>query len=286
MTRPARAKVRAWLPQLSAVVFILLVAAVLAKLWSQSGQLDRQQTAIDRLSGGLETTRAQLEQHGIKPVAPPPQELVTGAAGPPGPGPSDAQVAAAVDVYLAGHPPTASASTEQLTTVVAAYLTLHPPAPGAPASDAQVATAVSAYMAAHPAPSGPPGPSGAPGVGETGPAGPPGQDGAAGSPPAGWSWTDPSGVTYDCAPDGQQPGPHYTCTARPTPSASPSESPSLAQSPPPTAQPTVGMHHAPTHAASPTPPTPTRPSPGPSQPDLPLALSAALWDRRSPYRGI
>src|SRR6185312_2051913 len=57
-------------------------------------------------------------------------------------------------------------------------------------------------------------------AGAQGPAGG-GANGAPGSPPAGWSWTDPSGVTYDCTLDGQSPAPHYTCTPA-TASSSPS----------------------------------------------------------------
>ncbi|MEU6979556.1 collagen-like protein [Streptomyces sp. NPDC046371] len=88
--------------------------------------------------------------------------------------------------------------------------------------------------AAAPTPTPVPGPSGQPG--STGPTGAPGQDGAAGRdgtdgkdgtpgrdgsngadgrPPAGWTYTDPQGVTYTCTPaDGFDPAaPRYTCTA-------------------------------------------------------------------------
>jgi hypothetical protein len=192
--------------------------------------------AITALAGEVDTARAQIKALGGTPNVPPPQVVISGAAGPQGlqgPGPSDAQVQAAVDVYLGQHPPSGTVPTAVVDAAVTVYLTAHPPAPGPPPSDAQVAAAVAAYMAANPAPSGPPGPQGQPGVGQTGPAGAPGKDGAPGSPPAGWTWTDPSGTTYNCVPDGQTPAPHYTCAApSPSPSAS---SPSSSPPPSPTA---------------------------------------------------
>lgn len=82
---------------------------------------------------------------------------------------------------------------------------------------------------------GPPGPGGPPG--EPGPAGPQGERGERGErgeqgppgefgpPPAGWSYTDPQGVEYECTPDSDGSR-HYTC--RPTsqpPEPEPSPSP-------------------------------------------------------------
>ncbi|MFF6903498.1 collagen-like protein [Streptomyces hydrogenans] len=63
-------------------------------------------------------------------------------------------------------------------------------------------------------PAGPIGPAGAAGKdGADGQAGAPGRDGADGRPPAGWTYTDPQGVTYTCAPvAGFDPAaPRYTC---------------------------------------------------------------------------
>jgi hypothetical protein len=233
------------------VVFLLLVVD------RAGGRIDSQASAISALASGDSQLRAQVRSLGGTPNVPPPQVIISGipgAAGPVGPGPSDAQVQGAVDDYLAAHPPVAAVSTQALTTVVAAYLTEHPPAPGPPPSDAQVATAVAAYMAANPAPSGPPGPQGSPGVGEQGPAGPAGTPGSA---PAGWTWTDPSGTTYDCAQDGGTPAPHYACAARPSPSASPSQSPSPTDStsPAPSVSPPAPATAAPTLAPSTAPPT-------------------------------
>ena len=75
---------------------------------------------------------------------------------------------------------------------------------------------------------GSPGPTGAPGVGSQGPAGPQGDQGPKGDTgstgpqgpsPAGWTFTDGSGTTYDCAPDSSG-STHYTCTATSSPSPS------------------------------------------------------------------
>src|SRR5581483_6556741 len=105
-----RERARTWLPQLLAVGFILLVAVAVLAFRVQGGRNDSlaqtvsaQQSTIDRVGSALGTVEDQLKAHGISPSAPPPAQLITG---PPGPGPSDAQVQAAVDVYLAAHPPT------------------------------------------------------------------------------------------------------------------------------------------------------------------------------------
>lgn len=224
-------------------VGLCAVAFMLVQLGSASSQLDnlRQQSdsqnaQIEALAGSLATTEAQLTQHGIAPSAAPPAQVIQGAAGPQGPGPSDAQVQTAVSVYLASHPPTASASTVQIEDAVTAYLLLHPPAAGPAPTATQISSAVATYMAANPAPSGPAGPTGAAGnagaTGATGPQGPQGPVGASGPPPAGWSWTDPTGVTYNCVEDNQSPSPHYTCEPASSPSPSPSSpSPSAPSSP-------------------------------------------------------
>lgn len=208
-----------------------LVAFLLVQETAAARQIAAQDQAIAGLSSGLATTRQQLLAHGVTPSAPPPAQII-GQAGPPGPagpGPSDQQVQTAVDAYLTLHPPQGNVPAETIDTAVTAYLAVHPPAPGPPPSDAQVASAVASYMLVHPAPSGPPGPQGSPGadgVGQQGPQGvpgPAGPAGAAGSPPAGWTWTDPAGITYTCAPDNKQPSPHYACSPQsPSPSPPPS----------------------------------------------------------------
>lgn len=73
---------------------------------------------------------------------------------------------------------------------------------------------------------GTPGQDGADGVdgkdgadGRDGTNGADGTDGADGRPPAGWTYTDPQGVTYDCSPvDGFDPdAPRYSCASRSSP---------------------------------------------------------------------
>lgn len=260
----------------SAWLLALLAALVLvwmvAKLGAASDQLDAQraqlgsQAQVEQAQGRVITAiasddsqlRAQVESLGGTPKGPAPQVAIsgiTGATGAQGPGPSDAQVQSAVDIYLEAHPPAPVVSTDALTTVVTAYLVQHPPAPGPPPSDAQVATAVAAYMAAHPAPSGPPG---SPGQnGQDGKQGNPGVNGAPGSPPAGWTF-EFNGVTYECVPDDGTPAPHYTCPPEPTASTSASASSMVT----PTATPT-GATPSPTPSA-PAAPLKTAPSPLPT----------------------
>lgn len=67
---------------------------------------------------------------------------------------------------------------------------------------------------------GPAGQDGAPGpAGTTGDPGAPGPDGSPGAPPAGWTWTDPDGVSYTCAPtEAFDPAaPTYACATPPAP---------------------------------------------------------------------
>jgi len=289
-------------------VWALAVLAVLVLVWmvtrlgaasdqldAQRRQLDVQSTAIAQLAAGLGTTEQQLKEHGISPSAPPPASIIAqaGPPGPPGaqgPGPSDAQVQLAVDGYLAANPPTGKVPAAQVEADVTAYLAANPPAPGPPPSDAQVASAVAAYLAANPAPSGAPGPTGSPGAngqngapgpaGTQGPQGPAGPPGPAGGPPAGWSWTDPSGATYTCAPDSQTPAPHYTCTPAP-PSPSPSAStPSTAPSTTTAAPQPLHRDHARPVRSPPAATTPAPPVPAPSGGASLLGLNLPALIRR------
>ena len=150
--------------------------------------------AIDGLRSDLDTANdardalaRQVQDMGGKPVAGPPGsrgepgKSVVGPRGPRGfPGPS-------------GSPGSPGPSGS----------------PGADGSDSNV-----------PGPSGPSGSPGQDATGVPGPAGADGQDGQDGvdgrdgQPPAGWTYTDPQGVTYTCRPvDGFDPdAPRYTCT--------------------------------------------------------------------------
>lgn len=213
------------------VVLLAVVLVMLLKIGAASRQLDdlrsqqsQDSKAVSLLSSNLADAQAQLKQHGITPTQPPPAQIIA-QAGPPGPqgaqgpGPSDAQVQAAVQAYLTVHPIAGQPPTDaQVAAVVAVYMAQHPPAAGPtgpvgatgaqgpPPSDAQIAAAVEAWEQAHPAPSGPQGPSGPPGptgpsgVGQTGPQGP---QGAPGSPgPSG-----PAGSPGPACPSGYTPTP-------------------------------------------------------------------------------
>lgn len=192
-----------------AAAALVVVWIMLSKIGTASKQLSdlrsqqtQQSRAVTLLSSNLADAQAQLKAHGITPTQPPPAQIIA-QAGPPGPqgaqgpGPSDAQVQAAVQAYLTAHPIAGQPPTDaQVAAVVAVYMAQHPPvagptgpagatgAQGPPPSDAQIAAAVEAWEQAHPAPSGPTGPSGPPGptgVGQTGPQGPPGPSGAPGA---------------------------------------------------------------------------------------------------------
>lgn len=275
MTTRDRLRRSAW-PLTIAVLGFAIVAVfvfLLSLIGDQHDQSQRQQTAIDALAGGLSTAETQLKQHGIKPSVPPPSAIVSDAAGPSGPagvqgpGPSQAQVNAAVDSYLAANPPSGSVPAGEIQTDVTAYLVAHP-VQGQTPSDAQVATAVAAYLAIHPPPSGPSGPTGAAGAagspgapgldgnpgpsGPTGPQGPPGQDGAPGAPPAGWGYVDPSGTTYVCTPASGPSSPWYSCAPQAPTTTAPATITTTAESSAPTAPATTPP---PTSAATMDPPS-------------------------------
>lgn len=263
---------------LALVLLFAFLIVKLARASDQIGALNQADVGRDRAIAALadaeSSARDQIKALGGTPGVPPPQVVISGAAGPQGiqgPGPSDVQVQSAVDVYLAQHPPAVDVSAAALDASVAAYLTQHPPAPGPPPSDAQVASAVATYMAAHPAPSGPPGPQGDPGVGQTGPPGPQGPAGPQGDPgpacPSGYNLTPETINGHQalvCEQPAASPSPSSsdsgTPTAGPTPSSSPTAPPSTPASspaPPPILAPlTTGAAVAPvTPAHMPHPPT-------------------------------
>jgi len=174
--------------------FVILGAFMLERLDAAGSQLTAlraqqasQSQVIDNLAGGLALTEQQLTSHGIKPLPPPPQTIIQqGAAGPPGPGPSDAQIAAAVAEYLKANPPASGPAGA-------------PGKDGAPASTEQIAAAAARYLAANPPAAGPPGP-----AGEAGPAGPTGDAGPAG--PAGSPGPPgPAGAPGPACPSGYSP---------------------------------------------------------------------------------
>lgn len=276
----------------------MLTVLVLAFLFyrtmeSQGRQIDTLKAQSAALAGGLATTEAQLLDHGIKPSAAAPSAIISSAVagppGPPGPGPSQSAVNAAVDSYLNQHPPTASVDPNQLAATVDAYLSAHPPSPGPPPASTAVAEAVAEYLASNPPPSGPagsPGAAGSPGQsGAQGEQGPPGPQGQPGSPPAGWTWTDPQGNTYNCAQDDQTPAPHYTCTLQTAPA---SPSPTDTGSPPPTASTaTAGLSGL--RLDAPVAYTPRHTPPAPPAKRAPVTVAAGspfLVDRRRAVQAL
>lgn len=94
------------------------------------------------------------------------------------------------------------------------------PSPGPSGPPGATATGPPGADSTIPGPSGPPGENatGVPGQdgkdGADGAAGKDGSDGRDGQPPAGWTYTDPNGVTYDCTPvdDFDPNAPRYRCT--------------------------------------------------------------------------
>lgn len=227
------------------------IALLLYLLWGRHADdrrienLQTRQSAaasqVALLASAEASARAQLLAHGITPSVGPPQEIIREVAGPAGsPGAPGASGAP-------GSPGPSGAAGS----------------PGPPGADGQ------------PGAQGDPGPAGADGQpGATGPSGPPGPQGPSGAAPAGWSWSDPNGRTYTCAPDQQQPAPHYTCALAASPTSTPPPT-SPAPNPPsgaPGATPTSGG----TPTANGAPATPTAP------PDIPQATTLAATRTPAP----
>lgn len=211
------------------VAFALFVAALaiwaLRETEATNHRLAREQDAqaavIGKLSTGLDTTRQQLQQHGVKPSAPPAQSIVRGVPGVPGvqgiqglPGVQGAQGVPGPASTVPG-PRGPQGVPGPVSTV---------PGPVGPAG----APGADSTAQGPPGPAGPQGDPGAPGpAGKDGTDGTDGTDGAPGQPPAGWTYTDPAGVSYTCSPvAGFDPqAPRYQCTADATPPPSPTPTP-------------------------------------------------------------
>lgn len=213
----------------------------------QSGQsVDASRIAL--LASAEASARAQLLAHGISPSVAPPQEIIREVSGPAGePGVAGASGAPGAP-GAAGQPGSPGPSG----------------ASGAPGAPGSAGPAGAAGPQGDPGAAGPQGPAGAPG--------PPGASGAPGSPPAGWSWTDPSGNTYTCAPDQQQPSPHYTCALATSPSSTstptsptPTSTPGAPTGTPPSSAPTTAATSA-TNGARPSTNRATSPTNGPMSP--------------------
>jgi hypothetical protein len=162
------------------------VVAVLAVLWWVATLA----TQVNSLSRALDVQRQQAVQAGQSPAVPdsgqirkdPAQPLPSpgqkGDKGDQGPGPSDAQVQAAVTGAFGAHPEWIKKGIDPavLGAFVVNYLQAHPPKngkDGKPPTAEQISAAVLAQLQANPPSPGPSGPSGPPGQkGEKGDQGP------------------------------------------------------------------------------------------------------------------
>ena len=198
---------------LLAVLLAVAVGALLAwVIYSVQGLTDDLRTA----NQARDALAHQVQQLGGKPVAGPPGSR--GEPGPAGVGPSGAPGVQGVP----GRPGASGAPGKP-----GAKSTVPGPA-GSPGAGSTVPgpQGVQGVPGAESTVPGPKGDKGDPGV-----AGQDGKDGAAGAPPAGWTYTDPAGVTYTCSPvDGFDPSaPRYACTADTAPPSSPSPTPTTSQ---------------------------------------------------------
>lgn len=186
MTRPAHRlrrlanpKIRRRIAAAVTALLVLVIAAAVVIATTQSlttqqtkdQQLgDTAQKAVDvadpvvRLCAGNDETAKRLREVGAcaaaqEAVAQPVAEPRTPERGPGGPGPTDAQIQAAVALELAKNPPAdgRTPTTAEITAIVAQVLSANPPAPGRPPTSAEIADAVQQWFAANPVRDGEPG---------------------------------------------------------------------------------------------------------------------------------
>ncbi|MFE7237165.1 collagen-like protein [Streptomyces sp. NPDC057580] len=162
--------------------------------------------AVSTLATDVRKLRSQLQAKGETPVAPDPTKAI-----------SDLPDRAEVPVPIPGPPgPKGDKGDKGDTGAAAPTITPSPGPSGAPG--------VAGADSTVPGPQGPAGPPGAdstvPGpagpAGSAGPAGEQGPRGEQGPAPSGWTYTDPTGTTYECAPDSTG-STHYTCRTTSTP---------------------------------------------------------------------
>jgi hypothetical protein len=220
--RPRRATLGAAVGWVAALALAAFIALVLHSVQDSNRRLadgqKAQATVITRLSSSLDTTRQQLQQHGVTPSAPPAQSIVKAVPGVPGAvGAQGVQGEQGVPGPVSTVPGPSG-----------------PRGPAGPVSTVPGPTGPAGVPGADSTVAGPAGPAGPPGAdstvpgpkGDQGDQGVAGRDGTDGKPPAGWTWTDPAGISYTCSPaDGFDPAaPRYTCT--PDAVTPPTESPS------------------------------------------------------------
>jgi outer membrane murein-binding lipoprotein Lpp len=175
-----------------------------------ANEADLRGNAVSTLATDVRTLRAQVQAAGQTPAAPDPAKAVPSLPD-----------RTAVPVPIPGPPGPSGAPGEPGPSGA-------PGPTGSPGPSGSPGTPGSAGSNGQDGPTGAPGPAGP--QGDPGPAGPAGKDGADGkngAPPAGWTYTDPAGVSYTCTPvAGFDPSaPRYQCTAdapaSPTPTTSP-----------------------------------------------------------------
>ncbi|WP_261715657.1 hypothetical protein [Streptomyces sp. ASQP_92] len=188
---------------LGAIILGIALAAIVVSIYQLQSSLQTSNDARDMLA-------RQVQELGHTPVAGPPGsrgepgQSLTGPRGPegePGPVGPTGPVGPAGKTGQTGTPGTS--------------------ATGAPGTAGQPGSV---------GPQGSPGPTGPAGApGKDGTDGAAGKDGTDGKPPAGWTYTDPQGVEYQCVPaDGFDPNaPRYKCTAVNQPPPSPAARRSL-----------------------------------------------------------
>lgn len=197
MTRTERALARRWKTiAIAAAILFLGGGVALSLLLIQRETTARQQvaheadlrgSAVSTLAGDVRQLRSQLKAKGEEPDAPDPAKAV-----------EDLPDRAEVPVPIPGPPGPKGEKGDS--GKPAPTITPSPGAsgqPGAAGADSNVP--------------GPQGPQGEPGVaGPQGEQGPAGERGEQGPAPSGWTYTDGSGATYECTPDGDG-STHYTC---------------------------------------------------------------------------
>jgi hypothetical protein len=202
----------------AAVALGLVGVAMVVVLWvsaehtraALAREADLRGTAVSTLAGDVRALRSQVQAGGKTPVVPDPTRAVPNLPdraavpvpipGPPGPSGAPGETGKS---GAGGTPGDAGPSGA-------------PGAAGLPGTDGAQG------------PAGPAGPAGA--DGPSGKDGTEGRNGTNGAPPAGWTWTDPAGVTYSCTRSGgDDAAPQYACAPNaPSQPTTPPASPSAA----------------------------------------------------------
>lgn len=178
MSKLTKRRLGDWATAIAAALVAVALAWIAVGADRQSDRVDRQDEQIAALVQALADEQSNAEAEGLTPVAPPPDDLLDdpeyeplpGPSGPPGPAPTQAQIAAEVANYFEKHPLAGQPTAAELAAAVASYLADHP----AEVPDDRLYEAMAAYLAANPPPAGAPGQDGKDGAtGAQGDPGPP-----------------------------------------------------------------------------------------------------------------